>query len=142
MSTSSRLRIAVLAYAFAFLLTGCGGGDGGGGGSTGGGGGNNAGYNGFTPNSLSGRTMLGTRTFTSTGPVGQTHHYTFSGSRFHDSDPPEESEGNFTYNPANNAAVLDLDYTGPASFSNDSHHLDLMFTEKDKGDFTSTYKKG
>jgi hypothetical protein len=86
--------------------------------------------------------MLGTRTFTSTGPVGQTHKYTFTGTRFHDSDAPEESEGNFTYNPSNNFAVLDLDYTGPASFANDSHHLEMTFTEKDKGTFQSQYKRG
>ena len=86
--------------------------------------------------------MLGTRTFTSTGPVGQTHKYTFSGSRFHDSDAPEESDGNFVWNPGNNAAVLDLDYTSPASFANDSHHLQMTFTEKDKGTFDSTYQKG
>src|SRR5687768_13116926 len=126
MSTSNRFKIAIIAYAFAFFMTGCGGGGGGSsGGGGGGGGGGGAGYNGFTPNSLAGRRMLGTRTFTSTGPVGQTHTYTFSATRFHDSDPPEEADGNYVYNPGNNTAVLDLDYTSPAGFANDSHNLTM-----------------
>ena len=144
MNTSSRFKPAFVAFAFAAFLTGCGGGGDGSTGSTttgstttGG-----SGYNGFAPNSLAGRKMLGTRTFTSTGPVGQTHTYTFSSTKFHDSDPPEESDGNYTYSAGNSSAVLDLHYTSPAGFVGDNHHIEMNFTERDKGSFQSVYTRG
>jgi hypothetical protein len=147
MNTSSRFKPAIIAYAFAFILMGCGGGGGDGAGSTTTGGGStttggSGGYNGFAPNSLAGRKMFGTRTFTSTGPVGQTHIYTFNATRFHDSDPPEESDGNFTYAAGNSSAILDLTYTSPAGFAGDKHHLEMAFNERDKGNFQSVYTRG
>lgn len=99
-------------------------------------------YNGFAPVSIAGRTMSGTRTFTSTGPSGQTHVYTFGNGTFHDSDSPEESGGTFTYTASNSAATLDLQYTSPATFVGDSHHLTMTFSGKDQGTFQSTYNRG
>jgi hypothetical protein len=86
--------------------------------------------------------MLGTRTYTSTGPVGQTHKYTFNATRFHDSDPPEESDGNYTYVAGNSSASLDLRYTSPSGFVGDHHQLQMQFNEKDRGNFQSTYQRG
>jgi hypothetical protein len=99
-------------------------------------------YNGNAPVSIAGRTMFGTRTFTSTGPTGQTHTYTFGNGTFHDSDAPEESDGTFVYNATRSHATLDLTYTGPASFEGDKHNLTLTFTQKDRGTFQSTYDRG
>jgi hypothetical protein len=99
-------------------------------------------YNGFAPVSIAGRTMEGTRTFTSTGPSGQTHIYTFNTGTFHDSDPPEESGGNYTYTAGNSTATLDLQYNTPAVFVGDRHQLTLTFTAKDSGNFQSTYTRG
>lgn len=98
-------------------------------------------YNGFAPVNISKRKMFATRRFTSTGPNGQTHDYTFNNGLFHDSDPPEESDGTYVYTPGNSSATLALNYTGPAGFVGDQHHLNLTFTEKDKGVFTSTYTR-
>lgn len=99
-------------------------------------------YTGDAPVAIGGRTMLGTRTFTSTGPSGQTHTYTFSGDRFHDSDPPEESDGRFTYSANNSAATLELVYTRPTTFVGDRHRLTLNFTQRDRGNFESVYTRG
>jgi hypothetical protein len=99
-------------------------------------------YNGNAPVSIAGRTMFGTRTFTSTGPTGQTHTYTFGNGTFHDSDAPEESDGTFVYNATRSHATLDLTYTGPTSFTGDKHNLTMTFTSKDKGTFQSTYDRG
>lgn len=106
------------------------------------GGGNNPPPDDGIPTSLSGRTMFGTRTFTSTGPTGQTHVYTFSGNNFHDSDPPEESDGNYTYSVSGNTARLLLNYTSPREFRGDRHELDMVFTSDTRGTFTSTYTRG
>ena len=97
--------------------------------------------NGLAPSSLSGRTMLGTRTFTSTGPVGQTHVYTFSANMFHDSDPPEESDGGYVYQPNGNDATLMLNYFSPAFFNGDKHELQMTFHTGDAGIFESTYTR-
>lgn len=86
--------------------------------------------------------MFGTRTFTSTGPSGQTHTYTFSADTFHDSDAPEESDGTYTYSASSSAATLNLVYTGPVDFEGDRHNLTLNFTAKDRGTFQSTYVRG
>jgi hypothetical protein len=99
-------------------------------------------YTGDAPVSLHARTLYGTRTFTSTGPTGQTHTYTFSGNMFHDSDPPEESDGTFTYNANNSHATLVFNYTTPAEFVGDRHELDMQYTARDRGTFTSTYTRG
>lgn len=107
------------------------------GGSTGGTTGGTSG--GLAYSSLAGRTMLGTRTFTSTGPVGQTHVYTFTQNTFHDSDPPEESDGNYTYSATGNTASLVLNYTSPAEFQGDRHEMTLNFQEVGRGTFTSSY---
>ena len=98
-------------------------------------------YNGFAPVSIAGRTMQGTRTFTSTGPNGQTHTYTFGNGTFHDSDAPEESDGTFTYTAGRSSATLVLNYTAPASFAGDKHTLTMTFKAKDQGTFTSNYAK-
>jgi hypothetical protein len=98
-------------------------------------------YNGFAPVSIAGRTMEGTRTFTSTGPTGQTHTYTFGNGTFHDSDSPEESGGTFTYTAGRSSATLTLNYTSPASFAGDQHTWNMSFKAKDQGTFTSTYAK-
>jgi hypothetical protein len=142
MNTRSRFKPAIIAFAFAAFLTGCGGGGGGSSGTPSGGSNGGSGYNGFAPNSVAGRKILGTRTFTSTGPVGQTHVYTFSSTKFHDSDPPEESDGNYTYAAGNSSAVLDLHYTSPSGFVGDNHHIEMNFTEQDKGNFQSVYTRG
>ena len=97
---------------------------------------------GNAPASLAGKTMLATRTFTSTGPVGQTHTYTFTNTSFHDSDPPEESAGRYDYHPDQGSASLDLDYTTPASFSKDTQQLEMRFDTPTTGIFTSTYTRG
>jgi len=86
--------------------------------------------------------MAGTRTFTSTGSTGQTHTYTFNSGHFHDSDPPEEADGTYTYSANNSTATLDLTYTGPADFVGDRHQITLNFTSKDRGTFQSTYTRG
>ena len=91
--------------------------------------------------SLDGRTLHGTRTFTSTGPNGQTHVYTFSASNFHDSDPPEESGGNYVYQPAGARAALTLFYTTPKEFNGDQHRLDMTFLTGTNGTFESVYTR-
>jgi hypothetical protein len=96
---------------------------------------------GLAPASLAGRTMLGTRTFTTTGPVGQTHVYTFSVNTFHDSDPPEESDGGYIYQPAGNNARLTLNYFSPQSFNGDKHELQMTFHTGDAGVFESIYTR-
>ena len=95
----------------------------------------------LAPASLNGKTMLGTLYFTSTGPVGQTHTYTFSAGTFHDSDSPEESDGRYTWQPNGNNATLQLNYTKPASFSGDTHELNMRFNTATSGDFNSVYTK-
>ena len=97
---------------------------------------------GKAPDSLKGMTMLGTRTYTSTGPVGQTHTYTFAASSFHDSDPPEESDGNYTYEPSGDTASLVLTYTRPQSFRGDRHDIHMKFDTPTQGSFISTYDRG
>ena len=97
---------------------------------------------GLAPSTIAGRTMLGTRTYTSTGPSGQTHVYTFDSSTFHDSDPPEESDGNYIWTPSGDTAKLELDYTRPKFFAGDHHQLELTFTSETQGTFTSTYTRG
>jgi hypothetical protein len=96
---------------------------------------------GLAPSSLAGKTMNGTRTFTSTGPIGQTHVYTFSLNSFHDSDPPEESEGSYLYQPNGNTASLTLNYYSPASFNGDTHDLQMTFHTADAGVFQSLYTR-
>ena len=86
--------------------------------------------------------MIATRTFTSTGPTGQTHTYTFASGTFHDSDPPEEADGNFSYSANNSAATLTLNYTAPTDFIGDRHEITLTFSSKDRGGFQSTYTRG
>jgi hypothetical protein len=93
------------------------------------------------PASLDGRTMHGTRTFTSTGPNGQTHVYTFAGSSFHDSDPPEESDGTYIYEPAGHRAVLTLLYASPRGFDGDKHRLEMTFVTETSGTFESVYTR-
>jgi hypothetical protein len=93
------------------------------------------------PSSLDGLTLYGTRTFTSTGPVGQTHVYTFSGNKFHDSDPPEESDGDYIYTPGDGRASLTLLYEAPRTFSGDRHELALAFTTGTSGTFESIYTR-
>jgi hypothetical protein len=99
-------------------------------------------YNGFAPTAIDGRVMFGTRTFTSTGPNGQTHTYTFGNGTFHDSDAPEESDGTFVYNAGNSTATMQLNYTRPSTFAGDSQQWTMTFTAKDKGTFQSTYTRG
>ena len=96
---------------------------------------------GLAVSSLAGRTMYGTRTYTSTGPVGQTHTYTFSVNTFHDSDPPEESDGSYLYTANGNDATLQLDYYSPAFFNGDKHALNMSFHTEDAGVFESTYTR-
>lgn len=96
---------------------------------------------GLAPSSLAGKTMLGTRTATSTGPKGQTHVYTFTSRSFHDSDPPEESDGNYTYTPNGDRANLVLDYTRPKAFDGDHHDIQMTFISETKGTFTSVYTR-
>ncbi len=96
---------------------------------------------GKAPASLGGKTMLGTRTFTSTGPVGQTHTYTFTANTFHDADPPEQSDGNYVYQPNGDSASLQLNYTKPATFAGDTHDLQMRFDTPTSGVFTSTYTR-
>ena len=96
---------------------------------------------GLAPNKLAGRTMYGTRTFTSTGPVGQTHVYTFSLNTFHDSDPPEESDGDYVYTPNGDEASLTLNYQSPAGFSGDKHELEMTFHTGTAGVFESIYTR-
>ena len=99
------------------------------------------GNNGLAPSSLSGKTMLGTRTFTSTGPVGQTHVYTFSANGFHDSDPPEESDGVYTYTPDRDRATLTLAYFAPQEFNGDRHEWSMNFRTETSGTFQSVYTR-
>lgn len=96
---------------------------------------------GLAPSSLAGRTMFGTRTYTSTGPVGQTHVYTFSSNTFHDSDPPEESDGTFIYEPSGDGAKLTLNYHSPAGFNGDKHELNMTFHTEAAGNFESIYTR-
>ena len=91
--------------------------------------------------SLAGRTMYGTRTFTSTGPVGQTHVYTFAANTFHDSDPPEESDGSYVYQPSGNTASIVFSYQSPAGFNGDRHELQLTFQGAEAGAFESVYTR-
>jgi hypothetical protein len=98
-------------------------------------------YNGFAPVSIAGRVMAGTRTQTSTGPVGQTHTYTFGNGTFHDSDGDEQADGTYTYVAGNSSATLNLVYTAPQTFNGDKHDLTMTFTQKDSGRFTSTYTR-
>ena len=95
----------------------------------------------LAPNSLDGAVMYGTRTYTSTGPVGQTHVYTFTGSSFHDSDPPEESDGSYIYEPAGNHATLTLNYYAPRVFNGDHHALEMSFNTASSGTFESVYTR-
>ena len=97
--------------------------------------------NGLAPSSLAGITLQGTRTFTSTGSVGQTHVYTFSINSFHDSDPPEESDGSYTYEPDGNDAKLTLEYFAPAAFNGDEHELQMTFHTANAGAFESVYTR-
>jgi hypothetical protein len=97
--------------------------------------------NGLAPSSLDGKTMYGTRTFTSTGPVGQTHVYTFSGNSYHDSDPPEESDGNYVYAANGDQATLTLNYTRPKSFDGDRHEWQMTFHTATAGNFESVYTR-
>ncbi len=99
------------------------------------------GGDGLAPGSIEGRTIHGTRTFTSTGSVGQTHVYTFTGSNFHDSDPPEESDGQYVYQPAGDRAALTLSYTAPREFNGDRHEMELTFTSASGGTFESVYTR-
>lgn len=85
--------------------------------------------------------MIGTRTFASNGGSGQRHVYTFGNGSYHDSDPPEESDGMFQWVPGNNTATLKLSYTAPADFAGDTHDLTLHFGSKDQGTFESTYRR-
>jgi hypothetical protein len=96
---------------------------------------------GNAPSTIAGKTMFGTRTFTSTGPSGQTHTYTFTANTFHDSDAPEESDGSYTYQPNSDDANLELSYTGPANFQGDKHHIQMHFDTTSRGTFTSTYDR-
>jgi hypothetical protein len=96
---------------------------------------------GMAPTSLNGKTMFGTRTFTSTGPVGQTHVYTFSGNSFHDSDPPEESDGSYTYSASGDQANLTLNYDRPKGFDGDKHELQMTFHTDTAGAFDSVYTR-
>jgi hypothetical protein len=99
------------------------------------------GGSGLAPSSLSGRTMLGTRTFTSTGPMGQTHVYTFAGNTFHDSDPPEESDGSFAYEADGDHATLTLAYYAPENFNGDRHEIRMTFHTEESGVFESMYTR-
>jgi hypothetical protein len=86
--------------------------------------------------------MRATRTFTSTGPVGQTHTYTFTAGAFHDSDAPEESDGNYTFSRnGSSAATLQLRYTSPEDFAGDIHDINLQYNSSHEGTFTSTYQR-
>lgn len=96
---------------------------------------------GLAPSTLADRTMYGTRTFTSTGPVGQTHVYTFSLNTFHDSDPPEESDGVYLYEPNGDEAQLTLDYRSPAFFDGDKHEMRMTFHTENAGVFESLYTR-
>ena len=96
---------------------------------------------GLAATGLNGRILHGTRTFTSTGPVGQTHVYTFSGTNFHDSDPPEESEGAYNYAPDGDHALLTLAYESPREFNGDRHEMALTFETQTSGTFESTYTR-
>jgi hypothetical protein len=96
---------------------------------------------GLAPLSLDGQVMHGTRTFTSTGPKGQTHTYTFSGNTFHDSDPPEESDGQYIYAPAVDKATLSLIYYAPKEFDGDRHEMEMSFSTKSSGTFQSVYTR-
>ena len=98
-------------------------------------------YNGFAPVSIAGRVLAGTRTQTSTGPVGQTHTYTFGNGTFHDSDGDEQADGTYTYVAGNSTATLNLVYTAPQIFNGDKHDLTMTFNQKDRGRFTSTYTR-
>ncbi|HUS34289.1 MAG TPA: hypothetical protein VM680_02945 [Verrucomicrobiae bacterium] len=98
-------------------------------------------YTGNAPVSIAGRTMQGTRTFTSTGPNGQTHTYTFGNGTFHDEDGPEQADGTFVYNANKSHATLTLNYNSPG-FVGDKHDLTMNFTQKDRGTFQSTYTRG
>lgn len=99
-------------------------------------------YTGFAPVSVAGRTLFGTRTFTSTGTSGQTHTYTFGNGTYHDSDPPEEADGTFVYSANNSSATLSLTYTSPADFVGDRHVMTMTFSARDRGTFQSTYTRG
>jgi hypothetical protein len=98
-------------------------------------------YTGNAPVSIAGRTMYGTRTFTSTGPNGQTHTYTFGNGTFHDEDGPEQADGTFVYNADKSHATMTLNYNSPG-FVGDKHELTMNFTQKDRGTFQSTYTRG
>lgn len=107
-----------------------------------GGGGNEPPTNdGLAPSTLAGRTMYGTRTFTTTGPVGQTHVYTFALNTFHDSDPPEESDGEYVFQPSGDEATLTLNYQEPAGFSGDKHEMNMTFHTETAGVFESIYTR-
>jgi hypothetical protein len=86
--------------------------------------------------SLDGRIMTLTRS------TGQTHTYTFRGSQFVDSDPPEEGSGTFSFNRSGSSASLTLNYTAsnaPVNLAGDQHQIQMTFNEEFRGTYTSTY---
>jgi len=108
-------------------------------------GGDPGGNTGLAPTTISGRTMIGTRTQTSTGPAGQTHTYTFTGNTFTDVDNDERGTGFYTWAPNGNEANLVLNYTGssgPRDLRGDEHALAMTFTTTNRGTFRSSYRSG
>jgi hypothetical protein len=93
--------------------------------------------------SLAGAQMVGTRTWTTTGPVGQSHYYTFTeNGRFHDTDNDEQAAGTYNYERlSDTSAKLILDYKGPGDFTGDRHELLLTFQTARSGTFESDYRR-
>jgi hypothetical protein len=96
---------------------------------------------GLAPTRLDELVLTTVRTYTSTGPVGQAHYYTFVGNRFHDANNEEHALGHFTYSAEGDDAVFVTDYTGPADFVGDHHEIQMHFTSPWGGQFTSTYRR-
>lgn len=114
--------------------TGDGGNDGDGTGDDGGGGG------GGGAGALDGRVMTLTRS-----PGGQTHIYTFTGTKFVDEDPgTEKAEGSYTYTRTGSQAHLTLNYERTLyppglDHSGDRHEVDMVFETEDRGTYSGTY---
>ncbi|MEW6157011.1 MAG: hypothetical protein AB1813_06235 [Verrucomicrobiota bacterium] len=96
----------------------------------------------FAPASLAEKVMELTRLYTSTGPVGQTHFYSFTADgSFHDADNDEQASGKYVYEANQAEAELQLNYEGAADFRGDTHALHLQFIDALGGTFSSTYLK-
>jgi hypothetical protein len=85
---------------------------------------------------LDGRSMRLTRA------TGQTHTFTFTGTLFHDSDPPEEGDGTYSFARTGADADLRLHYlssSGPVNLAGDRYEIRLSYLSELNGTYNGTY---